>query len=96
MTEQFEESDEQRRHPFSPAESVADLCDERDITPAFFYSWSKTLVKDSHLAFGNGREWEAVGDARKEDRTARSEGAAQKRGHVDLGFIPVHAKAIHW
>ena len=52
-----------RRHLLEGT-SVADLCDELDITPTLFYSWQKLLFENAHQLFENGRKAKAVEDAK--------------------------------
>jgi transposase-like protein len=101
-SERPDRSEKQTRRHFSPAEkvaavkrhlvegeSVADLCDELDITPTLFYGWQKLLFEKAHLTFENGRKARAVEDA-KESKIDRLEAKLQKKNEVLAELMEEH------
>jgi transposase len=69
--------------------SVADLCDELDITPTLFYSWQKLLFENAHQLFDNGRKAKAVEDA-KDKKIDQLEAKLQRKNEVLAELIEEH------
>jgi transposase len=102
MTDKSDKTEKQTRRSFSPAdkvaavkrhllegESVADLCDELDITPTLFYSWQKLLFENAHQLFENGRKVKAVEDA-KGKKIEQLEAKLQRKNEVLAELMEEH------
>jgi transposase len=104
MSDKFEKTDKQSRRHFSPAEkvaavkrhllegaSVADLCDELDVTPTLFYTWQKALFENAHLAFENGRKSKVVEDV-KDKKIEQLEAKLQRKNEVMAELMEAHTE----